>query len=60
MDKRNRDRIPFASHHSLYMFTRISNELMKATETFQKVINMIVVSVLWKFTLLYLDDPSFF
>lgn len=50
----------FVSHHSLYRFARTSSGLEGASETFQRTMYVILSSVKWQRSLVYLNDVAVF
>lgn len=50
----------FTSHHGLYKFTRIPFRLRNALATFQRAMGVILPSMRWQFSLVYLDDIGVF
>lgn len=56
MDKADREKTPFTSHHVLQQFTRMPFGLKNALATSQRIIGIIILLVVRKFSLVYLDD----
>ncbi|CAN8076105.1 unnamed protein product [Agarophyton chilense] len=50
----------FTTHEGLFIFTRIPFGFEYAPATFQRVMDIILSRVKWKFSLVYLDDVIFF
>lgn len=56
IDERHHEKTAFTLHHGLYRFTRMPFGPKNDPATFQKAIDIRLVSVCWQFTLAYLDD----
>lgn len=62
IESRNQDKgkMDFDSHHGLYRFIRMRLELKNAPGTLQRVIDVILYQVKWKYAMVYLDDAIVF
>ena len=56
MAEQDKTKTAFTTHHGLYQFTRMPFGLKNAPATFQRVMDIIMATVLWKFALVYIDD----
>lgn len=52
----HRDKIAFTSHHGLYKFVRMPFELRNASGTFQRAMDVILLSVEGQLAIVYLND----
>lgn len=60
IDLKDREKIAFKSHQGLYGIIRIPFGLKNAPGTFNRVVDVILSAVRWKFALVYLDDIVIF
>lgn len=58
--ERNRDKTAFTSHNGLHRFISMHFWLTDVAASFQRAMDVIFVSVQWKFFLFYLDDIMLF
>lgn len=56
VDPKDRDKTAFTSHHGLYRFRRIPLGLKNAPATFQRAVDILLMTVKWQFALVYLED----
>lgn len=60
IDEQDHDKTVFISHHGLFHFVRMPFGLTNAPYTFQHAIYIVLSSVRWKFSIVYLDDIIIF
>lgn len=56
IDRRDRDKTALVSHQGLYTFTRISSWVKHTPTSFQRVVDVVIVSISWQLALVHLDD----
>lgn len=59
-DKKDNEKTAFTIQHEIYQFIRALFRLQSVPATFQRVIDLILSSIRWQSTLLYLDDIVIF
>lgn len=55
IEKNDKDKTTFTSHHGLYQFVKMPFELFNAPGTFRCTMNVNLSSAKWQFVLVYFD-----
>lgn len=59
-DEEDRDKTSFNSHHWIFRFSRILHGLKNTSETFQRVMGVVLATLKWQLALFYLEDNIIF